>query len=70
MDAVVKPKWRYLRRPLTGIAQIYRSDERTTGYPHHRLPKNEPTVTAGDGPGDCHQAHGHQYPMHPVKRVQ
>jgi hypothetical protein len=32
MDAVVKPTWKYLRRPLTGTAQTYRSDERTTGY--------------------------------------
>jgi hypothetical protein len=34
MDAVVKPTGRYLRRPLTGTAQTYRSDERTTGYTH------------------------------------
>jgi hypothetical protein len=32
MDAVVKPTWRYLRRPLTGTAQTHRSDKRTTGY--------------------------------------
>jgi integrase len=32
MDAAVKPTWRYLRRPLTGTAQTYCSDERTTGY--------------------------------------
>jgi hypothetical protein len=32
MDAAVKPTWRYLRRPLTGTAQIYRNDARTTGY--------------------------------------
>jgi hypothetical protein len=34
MDAVVKPTGRYSRRPLTGTAQTYRSDERTTGYTH------------------------------------
>jgi hypothetical protein len=33
MDAVVKPTWRYLRRPLTGTAQTYRSNVRMTGYP-------------------------------------
>jgi hypothetical protein len=26
MDAVVKPTWRYLRRPLTGTAQTHRTD--------------------------------------------
>jgi hypothetical protein len=32
MDAVVKSTWKYLRRPLTGTAQTYRSDEWTRGY--------------------------------------
>jgi rhodanese-related sulfurtransferase len=32
IDAAVKPTWRYLRRPLSGTAQIYRNDARTTGY--------------------------------------
>jgi hypothetical protein len=35
MDAVVKPTGRYLRRPLTGTTQTYRSDEWPTGYTSH-----------------------------------
>jgi hypothetical protein len=41
MDAAVKPTWRYLRRPLTGTAQISRKDDRTTGY---TLPKSRPPL--------------------------
>jgi hypothetical protein len=47
MDAVVKPTWRYLRRPLTGTAQTYRSDERTTGYTHHDVRSREAMSRAG-----------------------
>jgi hypothetical protein len=38
MDAVVKPTWRYLRRPLTGTARpiTVMSGRRVT--PHHRFP--------------------------------